>query len=446
MRYFIYILLLSGCISTAQAQSQTQKQWDLQRCIDYAIEYNISIKQQETNLQYYENQLKQSKYNRLPGVSGSLSNRFSLGRSLQSDNTYADYNSNVSSGGLNADLNLWNGFSVTRSIRRADFDLKASLYDLQKAKNDIIMSVVASYLQILFDEELLQVAKDQVEVTKLQITRTKKLIESRVVPRGSLLEIEAQLAREELNIINQENLLNLDYLNLYQLLELPDSSHFNVIKPNLPVVSADRSLLNSVTVFDNAINFRPEVKSAELRLESYKTQADIARSGLYPSLSMGFNYNNFYNNKYSDMTGARVPLSEQLGNNDTYGVGLNLNIPIFSRLQTRTNIRNAKLQVTSSELELQNTRNILRKEIEQAHSNAVAALKKYMAGTKVVESETEAFRYTEEKLNAGLINSVEYNQSKSNLTKASSELVQAKYDYIFRTKILDFYNGIPIEL
>ena len=442
MKHFLFLMLLSCNLYIAKAQER----WDLQRCINYAIEHNINIKQQQTSLQYYENQLKQSKNNRLPGVNGSLSNRFSLGRSLQSDNTYADYNSNVSSGGLNADVTLWNGSSLTRSIRMADFDLRAGLQDFQKAKDDIIMSVAASYLQILFDEELLQVAKDQMEVTKLQINRTKKLIESGVTARGSLLEIEAQLAREELNIVNQENMLNLDYLNLYQLLELSGTNHFKVVKPALPVISANRSLLSSVIVFENAINIRPEVKSAELKLESFKTQVDIARSNLYPSLSLGFNYNNFFNNKYRDMAGGKVPFSEQLGNNDTYGIGVSLNIPVFNKFQARTNIKNAELQVNSRELELQNTKNILRKEIEQAHSNAVAALNKYIAGTKVVESEEEAFRYMEEKFNAGLVNTVEYNQSKNNLTKASSELVQAKYDYIFRTKILDFYNGIPIEL
>ena len=447
MRHFLSLLiLLSSCLHVVQAQTIAWEQWDLQRCIDHAIEHNINIKQQETNLQYYENQLKQSKYNRLPGINSSLSNRFSLGRSLQSDNTYADYNSNVSSGSINADLTLWNGLSVTRSIRKADFDLKAGLQDMQKAKDDIIMSVAASYLQILFDEELLQVAKDQMEVTRLQINSTKKLIESRVAARGSLLEIEAQLAREELNIVNQENQLNLDYLNLYQLLELPEPKRFKIAKPVLPVISANKSLLNSIAVFETAVDLRPEVKSASLKLESSKTQVDIARSNLYPVLSMGFNYNNFYNNKYSDMTGKKVPLSEQLGNNDTYGVGLNLSIPVFNKFQARTNIKNAELQVNAGELELQNTKNILRKEIEQAHSNAVAALKKYMAGTKLVESETEAFRYTQEKFNAGLINPVDYNLSKNNLMKASSELVQAKYDYIFRTKILDFYNGIPIKL
>ena len=442
MKRIVLIMLLSGVLYVTNAQEQ----WSLQRCIDYAHENNIIVKQQEKNLQYYENQLKQNRNNRLPGINGSFSNRFSLGRSLQNDNTYANYNSNVTSGGISANVNLWNGFSINRSIQMADLDLKAGIQDLQKAKDDIILNVVAAYVQILFDDELIQVAKDQMEVTRLQIDRTQKLVASGVIAKGSLLEIEAQYAQEELNLVNQENQLNLDYLNLYQLLELPETGHFTIVKPELPVISANRSLLSSVDVFDRATEIRPEVKSAALKLESYKTQVDIARSNLYPSLSLGFDYNNFYNNKYRDMSGTKVPLSDQFDNNSTYGVGLNLNIPIFNKLQARTNIKNAGLQAESQELELRNTKNLLRKEIEQAHSNAVAALKRYTASNKVVESTEEAFRYTAEKFTSGLVNSVEYNQSKNNLTKASSELVQAKYDYIFRTKILDFYNGLPIEL
>lgn len=443
MKLKLYITVFILCLA---GFSYAQEDWDLQRCIDYALENNISIRQQQTNTGYYGNELKQSKNNRLPSLSGSLSNNSNFGRSLQYDNTYADFNSNQTNGSLSANITLWNARALQKSVDMATFNLKASLEDLQKAKDDIILNVTAAYLQILFAQELVQVAVDQLAVTNLQIERTRKLVTAGSLARGSLLEIEAQYAQEELNLVNQQNDLQLSYLNLSQLLELPASEKFKIVSPDLPVVTANRSLLNSIEVFNNAVRNRPEVKSAAYKLESLREQVGIAKSNLYPTLSMGLDYYTYYNNKYEDMNGEKISFSDQLTNNERYGFGLNMSIPVFNKFQTRTQIKNAELQAVNQELELQSTKNVLRKEIEQAHTNALAALKKYIASNKAVESMQEAFRYTEEKFNVGMVNSVEYNQSKNNLTKASSDLAQAKYDYIFRSKILDFYNGIPIEL
>jgi outer membrane protein len=165
-----------------------------------------------------------------------------------------------------------------------------------------------------------------------------------------------------------------------------------------------------------------------------------------PSLSLGGNYYNFYNNKYTDRTGSKLLFSDQMKSNERYGFGATLNIPIFNRYMAKTGVSNAQIQVENNELQLQNTKNLLRKDIEQSYTNALAAFKRYVANQKTVVSSKEAFRYTEEKFNVGMINSVEYNQSKNNLSKAQSDLLQAKYEYIFRTKILDFYNGQAIDL
>ncbi len=446
------LLTITGSAILAFGTLQAQESWDLRKCIDYALENNIRIQQQAVSTDYYGNELNQAKFNRLPSVNGNLSNSFNFGRSLQYDNTYADFNSNQTSGSLSANITLINGLVLKHSVDKANYDLKASLEDLQKAKDDIMLNVSAAYLQILFSEELVQVAQDQLEVTKLQIERTRKLVDAGSLAKGSLLEIEAQFAQEELNLVNEQNNLQLSYLNLYQLLELPATEKFVIEQPVLPVVSANRTMLNSMDVFKNAVQVRPEVKGAEFRLSSFKEQVAIERGNLYPSLSFGIDYYNSYNNQYryqqtnDNPNPGKIPLGDQLKNNDRYGLGVNMRIPIFNKYQTRTQIKNAQLQVMNQELEVQNTKNVLRKDIEQAYTNALAALKKYMASNKAVESMQESFRYTEEKFNVGMVNSVEYNQAKNNLTKAKSDLVQAKYDYIFRTKILDFYNGTPIEL
>ena len=444
MKHLFQIVALITLIFSGTAQAQ--QNWDLQQCIDYALENNIQIQQQSINTDYYQNELQQAKNNRLPSLSGNLSNSFNFGRSLQYDNTYANYNSNQTGASLSANVPLWNGFRLQNSINKADLDLRASLADLQKAKDDIKLYIAAAYLEILFAEELVQVAEDQLEVTKLQIDRTQKLVDAGSLAKGSLLEIEAQQANEELNLVNQQNSLQLAYLNLYQLLEIASPDQFKIEKPVLPVVKANGSLLNSMDVFRNAVKIRPEVKSAEYRLGSLKEQVAIAKGSLYPSLTFGADYYNSYNNKYKDFNGDEISLNDQLKNNERYGLGVNLSIPIFSKGQVRTQVKNAELQVLNQEYELQSTKNTLRKDIEQAYTNALASLKKYMASNKAVESTQEAFRYTEEKFNVGMVNSVEYNQSKNNLAKAKSDLAQAKYEYIFRTKILDFYNGNPLNL
>jgi outer membrane protein len=262
-----------------------------------------------------------------------------------------------------------------------------------------------------------------------------------------LLEIEAQFAREELNVVNAQNRLQLAYLSLYQFLELPSTESFKIEKPVLPEVGANATLINSMDVFRNAVQTKPAVKSAEYKLESVRKQLMVAKGSLMPTLSFGGNYNNLYNNKYTiPFSQDKMSFKDQLQSNQRYGFGASLNIPIFNRYQGRTQVKNSQIQVQDYELQLQSTKNLLRKDIEQAYTNALAAFKRYVANQKAVVSSTEAFRYTEEKFNVGMINSVEYNQTKNNLTTAQSDLLQAKYEYIFRTKIIDFYNGQAIEL
>ena len=452
MYSLIAVLILLVVFTSASAQET----WSLQKCIDYAVQNNIQIKQQTLNSDYYNNQLNQAKYNRLPNLNAVIQNSQDFGRSLTYLNTYANRNSNTSSGNLSTNVTIWSGSTLVNAVRMADMDLRASLEETKKAKDDLILNIAAAYLEILFADELVLVSEDLLKTTQLQIDRTGKLVEAGSLTKGSLLEIEAQFAREELNVVNAQNRLQLAYLGIYQLLELPSTESFKIEKPMLPEIGANLSLLNSMDVFKNAVQLMPAVKGAEFKLESARKQLLIAKGNKLPSLSFGANYYNLYNNQYfypdtRDATGninygGKIPFGDQLKNNNRYGFGVNLNIPIFNHFQARTGVSNAQIQVENTELQLQNTKNILRKDIEQSYTNALAAFKRYVANQKTVISSKEAFRYTEEKFNVGMINSVEYNQSKNNLSKTQSDLLQAKYEYIFRTKILDFYNGTPIEL
>jgi outer membrane protein len=341
---------------------------------------------------------------------------------------------------------IFNGMILSNTIEKQQLDLQATLKDLQKAKDDIMLNIARSYLEILFAEELVLVDSAQLEVTQQQINRTKQLVDAGSLAKGALLEIQAQLAREELQLVNDQNTVQLTYLTLFQFLELPIAESFTIEKPLLPEIKANMAMANSLDVFNNAMNARPEIQAAQLRVKSAETDLDIARGNRYPSLSFNANYYNLYNNKYTDIEGADIAFGEQLKNNSRSSLGLTLNIPIFNRFQVKNSITNATLQISDFQYRLQTASNVLRKDIELSYTNALAALNRYISTQKAVVSMEEAFRYVEEKFNVGMVNSVDYNLQKNQLTAAKSQLLQAKYEYIFRTKILDFYNGIPIEL
>lgn len=439
--------LLTGVLLLAfTGPLKAQPTWDLQKCFEYAIENNLQIKRQRINTQYNENLVKQARNDKLPNLNAQFGNDFSFGRSLTYDNTYDNINSASVSGAVNTNMTLFNGMTLSNTVKQRELDLQVTLQELEKTKDDIMLSIAAEYLQILFAEEVIEVTKANIEVTKGQIERTKQLVEAGSAARGALLEIEAQLAREELQLVNNQNDVQLSYLNLYQFLDLPISESFKIEKPKLPEIQANLTIMNAFDVFSNAINTRPEIKAAQLRVESAMKQLDIAKGNQYPSLSFGANYYNLFNNQYTDIYGDRIDFGEQLKNNSRSSLGLTLNIPIFNRFQVRNGITNSELQIEDYKFQLQTARNVLRKDIELVYTNALAALNRYISTQKAVTSMAEAFRYTEEKFNVGMINSVEYNQSKNNLTVAQSDLIQAKYEYIFRTKILDFYNGVPITL
>ncbi len=442
----LFVLFSAAIFISGGFVANAQNVWSLQKCIDYALENNIQIKQQELNTNYYENQVSQAKSNRLPNLNAQIGNDNSFGRSLTYDNTYKNVNSSSITGGASTNLTIFDGFQLSNTIDKQELDLQATLKDLQKAKDDIMLSIARSYLEILFAEEIVLVDSAQLEVTRQQINRTQQLVDAGSLAKGALLEIQAQLAREELQLVNDRNTVQLAYLGLYQFLELPIAESFKIEKPELPEIKANISMANSIDVFSNAMNSRPEIQAAQLRVKSAEKYLEIAKGNQYPSLTFNANYYNLYNNKYTNINGEDIKFGEQLKNNRRSSLGLTLGIPIFNRFQVKNGISNATLQITDYQYRLQTASNVLRKDIELSYTNAIAALNRYMSTEKAVESMQEAFRYVEEKFNVGMVNSVDYNQQKNQLTAAQSQLLQAKYEYIFRTKILDFYNGIPIEL
>jgi len=428
------------------ASLQAQEVWSLEKCINYALDNNIKIKQGVIATGYQQNQLKQTKFSRLPNLTGQVSQNLNFGRSLTYDNTYKDINSSQTDFGIGTNIPVFQGFYITNNISKLELDLQASIEDLSKAKSDISVNIASTFLEILFAKDLVKVSEDQLSVTNLQIKQITEKVEAGSLARGSLLEIEAQAAGEELNLVNAQNQLKIARLRLTQLLELPSNDAFDVVVPTLPEISAQASIVSAGEVYKSAVLTRPEIKGADLRYQSSQYQLKMAQGALYPTISLYANIYDSYNNKYKDINGADIVFSKQLKNNQRKGVGAQMNIPIFTRFANKIQIDNARLQVLNTELELENTKKLLRSDIETAQTSAIAALNRYNSNQKAVSSMKEAFRYSEEKFGVGLVNAVEYNTAKTKLAKSESDLLQAKYEFIFRTKILDFYRGLPLTL
>lgn len=447
----IAIISLLTMVLFVSGTGKAQETWSLQKCISYAQENNIQIRQQAISVNYSKNQLQSAKWKKFPTLNSQLSQNYSTGLSRTQNYTYEKFNSNEEDFSLQASVDVFNGFVKKNTIRQREFELKSSLEDLNKAKDDIAMQITSAYLEILMDKELLDVAKVQLDITQGQEDKIAKTVEAGSLPPGKLLEVQAQFAKEDLQVVEAENNLQLAVVGLEQILDIKPSKDFQVEVPNLSMIDKSSVIGSSDEVFTEAVALRPEIKSAEYKLKSYEMQLEVSKGSLYPTLSLGANYFTRYNNKFynysssGDISG-KIPLSDQLRNNAQKNIGLTLNIPIFNQYQSKMQISNARLQLDNSALDLQNQKNNLRKEIEKAYANAVAALKRYHSNEKAVTSMKEAFRYNEEKYNLGTVSSYDYNDAKNNLTKAESDLLQAKYEYIFRTKILDFYKGVPIKL
>jgi len=435
-------LLLLALFATLHAQEL----WTLEKCITYAHENNIQIKQSQLTTQYQQNNLKQQKGARLPNLSGQLSQNLNFGRSLTYLNTYQNVNSAQTDFGLGTQVAIYQGGTITNSIKKVEFDLKASFEDLAKAKDDLSLNIASTFLEILFAKELVKVSEDQLEITRQQLKQSQEKVDAGSLASGALLEIESQAATEELNLVDAKSQLQLAKLKLAQMLELVFNDKFDLEIPTLPELNAMSSVSTSDEVYLTALKQRPEIRGAEYRYQSTAMQLKMAQGVYYPTLSFFANYYNLYNNKYTDLKGSSISFSDQLTNNQRKGLGLQMNIPIFNRFQSKMQVENAKIQMLTTQLDLEGTKKLLRQEIETAQTTANTSLNRFKSTEKAVVSMREAFRYSEEKFNVGMVNAVEYNTAKTNLVKASSDLLRAKYEFIFRAKILDFYRGIPITL
>ena len=453
-----------------------QKQWNLEQCINYALQHNIEIKQQELSLEIQEANVLRSKASMLPNLTANGSDVINWGKTVDRyTNQFADSRTNSVNLYLQGSVTLFNGFQLLNSVKQNVANLKVKEYELDVTKDLKALSVTTAFLQIVYDKENLINKENQVSLSDKQAKRTQKLVDAGSQAKGDLFNINSQLASDQAAQINAENKLNLAMLKLKQLMDLPGDTTFEIEVPIIELTENFGGLQDPYKVYSYALKNRPEIKSAEMQVETSKKSLSISKGGVSPSLSFsaslgsGFSganqildgspvFNGFNPNGNITSGGDTVlqphftynyatkSWDDQIIDNRNYSIGFHLTIPIFNGLRTYTNISQSKIAVKQAELQLEQSKRNMRQTIEQAYADARSSFKQYEAAKIQVEALTEAFTYSEEKFNAGMIDAFEYNSAKIKLDFATSQLLTAKFDYVFRVKVLDFYYGKPLTL
>ena len=450
MKQIILSVVWASSLLCASAGAQeASRQWSLEECIRYAIENNIDLKQKELERQNQEVTLHTSKYSWLPNLNASINENFGFGRSESQDGLIVDRNSANTSASIQLSMPVFDGFKIPNDIAARKLDLKASVETLNKAKEDLSINVASYFLQVLYNKEMLKIAELQVALSSEQVTKTEALYNAGKVPVSQLYDMKAQLAKDEVTLTESKNNVKLALLDLTQSLELErDGENFDVQEPETgdAVAQYMSSIIPPDQVYDYAVGVKPQVKEQEYLLESQKKMLKVAQAGYYPKLNFSAGYSNGYYHNFGDGEYNNAPFSDQLKNNGQKSIGFSLSIPIFNRFQVRNSVRSARLAIHNRELLMENSKKILYKEIQQAYYNATAAQEKYVSSDKSVDASKIAFSYAEERYGAGKSTVFEYGEAKTKYAQSLAEQTQAKYNFIFRAKILDFYHGIPITL
>ncbi|MGB0838327.1 MAG: TolC family protein [Flavobacteriaceae bacterium] len=434
------LFFLASTVSFAQ-----ERVWSLEECVNYALEHNLSVKRTKLNVESADIEVKASWSNFLPNLNANASQNLSFGSSISPEsNLRVPANFTSTNGGLNSSTNVFNGFRNISEYRRAKVGVESSKLELEKMQNDISLNVVNSYLTILFDKENLEVAQTQKRISQEQVDRIKALVDAGSSPRSDLYDIEATLANDIQNEVMMQNALDLSLLNMTQLLQIP-SDNFDVEAVDVGSPSFAMAAKNSSVIYEKALQIMPEIKKAQMDYESTDFDIKLAKSGFYPSLGLSLGMNSFYNRRLSDANPELYDsFGDQMANNVNYNVGLSMSIPIFNRNQNKANVKRATITQRRSELDLAQEKQTLYQNIESAFLDAKSATKTFEAAKTSLKSQLEAFRNAEERFNVGAMTSYDFNQTRNGLVNAQATLIRAKYDYVFKMKLLRFYYGEPL--
>lgn len=446
-------LLVTLFIFTLSATGiRAQDEWSLERCINYALDHNIQIKQSALQQESARLDQTQSLAQLFPSLNASTGVNMNFGRNIDpGTNSFVTQQVNSNNYWVGSSVTLFNGFRLLNSFKQSQIDLLSAEYNLKGLSNDISMNISTAFMQVMFNEELLIVAQQQLEVTTEQLARTQKLVDAGSLPIGNLFDVQAQLATNELQIVNMENALSSSLLTLKQMLNLQASDNFRIQRPPIDIPLETIGAVTVGSVYDHALNNWPKIKSRETQLLSAQRGERIAFATYTPSLnasaSLSTLFSSAYKNTFFDSTGLvqeDIPFGKQLDQNLSQSIGFSLSVPIFNGLQSRTTVKKARLNRMNAELLLQDEKNKLYSSVQQAYNDAMAAKRQYDASDKSVKATEKAFEYAQQRFNVGMMNPLDFTTTTNNLTRSRSELLRSKYDYIFKMKVLDFYQGKPI--
>lgn len=441
MRKKIVTILAFVFFITANAQD---KKWTLQECVNYALDHNISIKQNKLNVEISQENVNSSKGNFLPNLNASTSGNLNFGSGF--DPVSQDRVSTSTFGGsfgINSGITVFNGYRNLNTYRQAQLGVEGSKLELEKMQDDISLYVVNTYLNVLFAKENLNVADVQYKISKEQIENAKAKFEAGVKPKGDLLNAQSTAAADEQALILYENTLNLALLDLAQLLQVdPVGFDVEVIEVDSPSIIL--MYKNPSEVYQKALTNRPEIKKAELDIESADLSVEIAKASFLPSVSLGANIGTGYG--YNLKNNSHIPYFSQLDDNLGYGVSFSVNIPIFNRNQTKSNVNRQKINYEISKFGLDNQKLQLQQTIQKAFYDAKAAAKTYESAEKSLIAQKEAFKNAQESYNLGAMTQFDFDQVRNRFVNAEGTILRAKYDFVFKTKVLKFYYGESILL
>jgi len=426
-------------LASMPLQGQTDSVWTLTKCIDYAFNRNITVRKSELSNERLGLYADQAKAQRMPSASAAISQNFNWSKNTATgDNSFTG--SNGTSYSVNSGITIYNGSRLTNLIKQAELDISGGAYSLETTKEAISLNILNGYLQVLYAEELVKNSQKQIESTAEQVRLASERLRLRGISESDYAQVKSQLATEKLTLANSESQLAIDKVNLMQLMELPVTADFNIVHPDLGESLNQNRAPDVKAIFETALSIKPQIKNASVNKDIAALDEKIAKAGYIPTLSASAGLTSGYSTTATDI------YFNQLNNTIRPAVGVSLSIPIYQKKQVKTSVAVAKIGYRDAELSETDTKNQLRKSIEQTCQDVVSAQIEYEANLENYAATSEASELSGEKFRQGLINSIDYLVSKTNLIVAESQLLQSKYKLIFSYKILDFYQGIPLSL
>lgn len=443
LKIALIALGLVSALGTAQ-----KKTWTLEECVLYAEENNLSIAQFELD---YENALianSDAIGAMLPSFNSSVSSSGNTGLALDpTTNTLVTSTIFSTSGNIGSGIILFDGLRNIHRLNRAKLSSLASEYRLEDLKDDIRLAVANSYLQVLSGKESTKVAQAQLEVSMKDLERTKELSASGVVPEGDVLEIEATVAAQEQQLVSAQNNVIIARIALAQLLQITDYENFDIAEEEYLIPNSSVLDKSPKEIFDKALTFRNDIKLSRTNVEIANKDLQIAKGARYPTINGFFNYNTRYSDQnFNPITGNLVAFKDQLWINDGISFGASINIPVFNGFSVRNNVKRSKINLMKSELQFAQDKLTLESNINQAYADVNGTLKTLEAAQKTLAARELAFQYNKERFEVGLLDAFNFSQAQSRVDNARASLISAKYNYIFRLKVLEFYFGIPLAM